>query len=209
MKKGQKNIYYLIADSYEAAENSPHLEVLRKKGIEVILLHDRVDEWLVSHLSEYDGKPFKSLAKGEFDEDVQDEKAEAKENKRIEKAQKDNEEVLKRVQEVLKDQVKEVKWSKRLADSPSCIVADENDLSMNLKRMLKDAGQEMPDVKPILELNPEHGFVAHMAKEQSEDQFKLWSQVLMDSAMLAEGAKLENPARFVKSFNQLINSLMT
>lgn len=206
MNANQEHIYYLIAETYEAAKDSPHLERLLKKGVEVLLLSDRVDEWLVSHVNEYEGKTLKSVTKGDLGAigDQDDDKAKA----RSEQAQKNHEPVLDRVKKALGDQVKDVQWSSRLADSPSCIIADEADLSMNLKRMLKDAGQAMPDVKPILELNPEHVFMSHLTNEQSEAQFDRWAQVLLDSAMLAEGGKLDNPSRFVKSFNALIEAML-
>jgi molecular chaperone HtpG len=169
---------------------------------------DRVDEWFVSHCHEFEGKSFKSIAKGELEglNETEEEKKASEEKRK--QAEKDFEPLVKRVEAALSEKVQSVKLSERLTDSPCCLVAGEHDLSMNLKRMLQDAGQALPDSKPILEINADHQFIEHMMKEQSEDVFKTWCQVLLDQAMLAEGAKIENPTRFVKSFNHLITTLM-
>jgi len=187
MKEGQKYIYYITADSYNAARHSPHLEIFRKKGIEVLLLFDRVDEWLVSSLTEFDGKPLKSIAKGELDlGDLEDEE-EKKEQKKIAKEFKD---LVKRVSKALGDRVKEVRLTHRLTDSPACLVSDLYDMGTHLERILKEAGQEVPSSKPILELNPEHPLV-----------------MLFDQAVLAEGGQLDDPATFVARLNALLLEL--
>jgi len=201
MKKDQKHIYYITSESYHAAKNSPHLEIFKKEGIEVLLLCDRVDEWLVSHLTEFDGKTLQSVTKGELDIGEKESKA-AKE--KLEKTEKDYEAVIKQIQKTLDDKVKEVRLTNRLTDSPSCIVADSNDMSLHLKRLMEQAGQAMPDDKVILELNPEHALVSHLKDEQDDDAFADWSKVLFEQALLAEGGQLDDPASFVKRMNQFL-----
>lgn len=204
MKEGQEAIYYITADSFAAAKHSPHLEIFRKKGIEVLLLHERVDEWLVSSLTEYDGKPLKSVTKGELDlGELEDEE----EKKAKEEVAKSFEDVLKKVKETLGDQVKEVRVTHRLTDSPACVVTGEHEMSANLERILKSVGQDAPDIKPILELNPEHPLVARLKEEADEKRFGDWSHILFDQAWLAEGGQLEDPAAFVGRLNQLLLEL--
>ncbi len=204
MKEGQKYIYYITADSYNAARHSPHLEIFRKKGIEVLLLFDRVDEWLVSALTEFDGKPLKSIAKGELDlGDLED----AEEKKQQKKVAKEFKDLLKRVSKALGDRVKEVRLTHRLTDSPACLVSDLYDMGTHLERILKEAGQEVGGSKPILELNPDHPLVLRLREEPSGKRFDDWVEVLFDQAVLAEGGQLDDPATFVARLNALLLEL--
>jgi molecular chaperone HtpG len=204
MKEGQDKIYYVVADSFDAAKNSPHLEVFRKKGIEVLLLSDRIDEWLVSHLTEFDGKPLQSVTRGGLDlGDLDDEQA--KETQ--EKLEKELSPVLKRLKDTLGDKVKEVRLSQRLTDSPACIVTDENDMSSQMIKLMQSVGQEVPESKPIFEINGEHPLIKHVADEQDEDQFKQWAEVLFEQALLAERGSLKDPASFVNRLSKLMLSL--
>ena len=204
MKPGQEKIYYVSADSFAAAKNSPHLEIFRKKGVEVLMLHDRVDEWLASNLPEFDGKQLQSVAKGELDlgtlEDVEEKKAREREVD----AFKD---FTAKMQTALGEQVKEVRISYRLTDSPACLVVDAQAMGMNLERMLKAAGQNVPLSKPILEVNPQHALVALLKDEADATRFNDLSQILLDQALLAEGGQLEDPAGFVKKLNSLMLAL--
>ena len=203
MKEGQAKIYYITADTFTSAKNSPLLEVFRKKGIEVLLLSDRVDEWLVAHYPEYEGKQFQSVAKGKLDFDDQDDKQKDEELKQEEQ---NLEGILKQVKEALGDKIKEVRLTHRLVDSPACVVFDEDDMGGHLARMMKAAGQAIPASKPILELNPEHRIIHRLKEEQDESRFARWSQVLLAQALLAEGEQLEDPAAFVKQLNELLLS---
>jgi len=200
MKEGQDKIYYVTADSFAAASNSPHLEIFRKKGIEVLLLTERVDEWMMSHLREFDGKSLTSVAKGGLDLDKLSDEAEKKHQEEVAEQFKP---LVERLQASLADKVKEVRVTSRLVDSPACVVVGENDLSPHLLRMLKSAGQEAPVVKPVLEINPEHALVGRIEKA-SDEEFGDWAQLLLDQAMLAEGAQIADPAAFVKRLNQLL-----
>ena len=201
MKEGQDKIYYVTGDTFNAAKNSPHLEIFRKKGVEVLLLSDRVDEWMLSFFTEFDGKHMTSVAKGGLDLGSLSDEKEKKEHEETEKNFKD---LLDRMKSVLEDKVKDVRVTFRLTDSPACLVSDENELSGNLLRMLKAAGQQAPDTKPILEINPEHPL---LLKLKSDDrQFDEWTQVLFDQALLAEGGQLNDPAAYVKRINQLLLS---
>ena len=201
MKEGQDKIYYVTGDTFNAAKNSPHLEIFRKKGVEVLLLSDRVDEWMLSFFTEFDGKQMTSVAKGGLDLGNLSDEKEKKEHEETEKNFKD---LLDRMEAALEDKVKEVRVTFRLTDSPACLVSDENELSGNLLRMLKAAGQQAPDTKPILEINPEHPL---LQKLKSDDQhFDEWAQVLFDQALLAEGGQLNDPAAYVKRINQLLLS---
>ncbi|ARP93381.1 molecular chaperone HtpG [Bordetella genomosp. 13] len=200
MKEGQDKIYYVTADSYSAASSSPHLEIFRKKGIEVLLLSDRVDEWMLSYLREFDGKSLVSVAKGGLDlADLADEE----EKKRQTEVAEDFKPLVERLQQTLADQVKEVRVTLRLVDSPACVVVGQNELSPHLLRMLKAAGQEAPDVKPVLEINPEHALVGRI-RSASDEEFADWAHLLLDQAMLAEGAQIADPAAFVKRMNALL-----
>ena len=199
MKEGQDKIYYVTGDSFNAAKNSPHLEIFRKKGVEVLLLSDRVDEWMLSFFTEFNGKQMTSVAKGGLDLGSLSDEKEKKEHEETEKNFKD---LLDHMKTVLSDQVKDVRVTFRLTDSPACLVADEKELSGNLLRMLKAAGQQAPDSKPILEINPEHPLLLRLKSD--DKQFDEWTNVLFDQAVLAEGGQLNDPASFVKRINQLL-----
>ena len=204
MPEGQEAIYYITADSFAAAKNSPHLEVFRKKGIEVLLLSDRVDEWLASSLTEFDGKKIESVTKGELDLG----KLEGEEEKEAQKkTSKEFKAVIKQITKVLDDSVKEVRLTHRLTSSPACLVKEEHDMSGNLERILKQAGQEVPSSKPILELNPEHPLLLKLKDEQDDTRFADLAHVLFDQALLSEGGQLDDPASFVKRLNELLLSM--
>ncbi len=200
MKEGQDKIYYVSAESYAAASNSPHLEIFRKKGLEVLLLSDRVDEWMLSYLREFEGKPLVSIAKGGLDLDKLADEEEKKHQAEVAESLKP---LVERLTSALGEKVKEVRVTGRLVDSPACVVVDENELSPHLLRMLQAAGQATPEVKPILEINPEHALIARL-KDAPEADFPDWALVLLDQAMLAEGASLADPAAFVKRLNRLL-----
>jgi molecular chaperone HtpG len=202
MVEGQDKIYYVIADSYRAAKNSPHLELFKNKGIDVLLLSDRVDEWLVSRLTEYKGKSLVSIARGEVDEALSMDDEEKASIKASEEAFSD---VLKQAETVLKDRVKSVRLSKRLTSSASCIVADEDEMSVNLRRMLIESGQSVPEMKPILELNVKHPLMVRLKDEMQDERFADLANVLLDQAILAEGGQLEDPSAFVKRMNDLVS----
>ncbi|MCW9004058.1 MAG: molecular chaperone HtpG, partial [Gammaproteobacteria bacterium] len=202
MKEGQQTIYFITAESFAAAKNSPHLEVFRRKGIEVLLMSDRVDEWLVEHLTEYDGKKLQSVAKGDLDlGDIEDE-ADKKAQK---KAEGDFKDVIEKVKGCLQDKAKDVRITHRLTDSPSCLVLEQHDMGLQMQQILKAAGQNAPASKPILELNPEHELIVQL-KDMDGDQLDDWSNILFDQAMLAEGGQLEDPAAFVKRMNSMLKS---
>jgi len=202
MQKGQDKIYYIAADSHAAAKNSPHLEIFKKKGIEVLLLSDRVDEWLTSNLTEFEGKKLQSVAKGELDLD----KDEASEKKLEEKA-KSSEKLVKRMKKTLGDRVEDVRVTNRLTDSPACIVLHEHDMAMHMQRILKEAGHAMPGSKPILEINPDHPIVKKLGGEKSKKKFDDWSDILFDQAILAEGGQLDDPSGFVTKLNKMLVSI--
>jgi molecular chaperone HtpG len=203
MKHGQEAIYYVTADSFNAARNSPHLEVFRKKGIEVLLMYDRVDEWLVASLTEYEGKKLVSVARGDLDlgvladEDDRKAKQDAGELK----------DLLEAIKQSLGERIKEARVTNRLTESPACLVADQNDMSANLERLLKAAGQRVPGSKPILEINPGHPLVQRLREEIGKERFADWSSILFEQALLAEGGSLEDPGSFVKRLNQLMLDL--
>ena len=199
MKPEQDKIYYITADGLKAAQSSPHLEIFRKKGIEVLLLCDRIDEWLVAHLHEYAGKPLQSVAKGDLD---LGKLADEEEKKAQEKEAGDFQDLATKMKEVLSEQVKDVRITFRLTESPACLVADLHDMGGNLERLLKSAGQKVPDSKPILEINPHHPMVQRLKYEEAK--FSDWSRILFDQALLAEGGQLEDPASFVKRLNDLL-----
>ena len=203
MPETQESIYYIAADSHSAAKNSPHLEIFRKKGIEVLLLSDRVDEWLTSNFSEYEGKSLKSVAKGELDLDKDDEESKKEKQKKAKKS----EDLIKRMKQALGEKVEEVRLSNRLTDSPACIVLNQQDMAMHMQRLLKEAGHEMPNSKPVLEINPDHPIVKRLDKEKSDDRFNDWSEILFDQAILAEGGHLDDPASFVHKLNEMLVSL--
>jgi molecular chaperone HtpG len=201
MKEGQDKIYYVTGETFAAAKNSPHLEIFRKKGIEVLLLTDRVDEWAVSFLTEFEGKPLQSVAKGGLDLGTLANEDEKKEQEKDAGEYKD---LIERIKTALGDKVKDVRVTLRLTESPVCLVADEHDMGMHLERMLKAAGQQVPGSKPILEVNPHHPLVERLKAESDDSRFGGWSLVLFDQALLAEGGQLEDPAGFVKRLNQLV-----
>jgi molecular chaperone HtpG len=201
MRPGQERIYYITAESLAAAKHSPHLEVFRKKGVEVLLLHDRIDEWVMTHLTEFEKKPLVSIAKGDLDlGKLEDEE----ERKSHEEAGASHKELVERIQQALGDRVKEVRVTHRLTDSAACLVVDQWEVSVNLGRLLKAAGQAYPEGKPILEINPGHPLVARLKAEPSADRFADWSALLFDQALLAEGGSLNDPAGFVRRLNGLL-----
>ena len=199
MKERQDKIYYVTADNLKAAKNSPHLEVFRKKGIEVLLLSDRVDEWLVTNLTEFEGKPLQSVAKGVLDLGSLEDETEKEER---EKESNAYQELTDKMKAALSEQVKDVRVTFRLTESPACLVADTYDMGGNLERLLKSAGQKVQHAKPILEINPHHPMVQRLKSEV--ENFEDWSYILFDQALLAEGGQLEDPAAFVKRLNELL-----
>ncbi|WP_339669809.1 molecular chaperone HtpG [Dasania marina] len=204
MKEGQKDIYYVAGDHFTTAKNSPHLEVFRKKGIEVLLLSDRVDEWLMGHLMEFDGKKFHDVGKGQLDlGELEDEN----DKQEQEKLAGENKDLIERVKAALADKVAEVRVTNRLTESPACLVVGEQDMGAQMRRILEQAGQAVPESKPIFELNPEHALVKKLDAEQDEDRFADLVEILFDQSHLAEGAQLEDPASFVHRLNKLILEL--
>jgi molecular chaperone HtpG len=204
MKPEQEKIYFVTAESFAAAKNSPHLEVFRKKGVEVLLMYDRVDEWVTQHLTEFEKKPLQSVAKGRLELGKLEDEAEKKAQEKEESASKP---LLERIKKSLGESVKDVRVTLRLTDSPACLVADEHDIGANFARMLKAAGQSVPTSKPILEINTQHPLVQRLNDEVDEDRFTDLAKVLFDQSMLAEGGQLEDPAGFVKRLNQLMLAL--
>ena len=204
MKEGQDKIYYITADTFAAAQHSPHLEIFRKKGIEVLLLSDRVDEWLLSSLTEFEGKKLQSVAKGDLDLGKLEDEAEKEQQKKVEDEFKS---LVEKIQTALGESVKEVRVTHRLTDSPACLVSGEHDLSGNLERILKAAGQKTPSTKPVLEINPQHAILQRLGSEADEARFADFALVLFDQALLAEGGQLEDPASFVKRLNSLLTPM--
>jgi molecular chaperone HtpG len=203
MKDGQDAIYYITADSFAAARNSPHLEIFRKLGVEVLLMFDPIDEWVTSTLTDVEGKALHSVAKGDLD--LSKLKGESATTPAT--STEDNTELVERIQAALKERASTVRTTERLTDSPACLVADEHGPSMNLERMLKAAGQNVPNVKPVLEINAAHPIVRRLKAETDDQRFADWSQILFDQATLAEGGHLEDPAAFVKRLNELMLTL--
>ncbi|QSX32422.1 molecular chaperone HtpG [Shewanella avicenniae] len=203
MKEGQKHIYYIVADSYEAAAHSPHLELLRKKGIEVLLLSDRIDEWLISHLTEYKEKQLHSVTRGDLDlGDLEDETEKAAQ----EKIATESADLVKRVKEALGDKVKEVKVTTRLTDTPACVVVGEGEMSSQMIKLMQAAGQPVPEVKPIFEVNPTHPLVERLNDLQDETAFAEWSELLLQQALLSEKGSLSDPSKFVSLMNKMLLS---
>jgi Molecular chaperone, HSP90 family len=202
MKEGQDAIYYVTAESFAAAKNSPHLEIFRSKGIEVLLLADRVDEWVVSHLEEFDGKKLQSVAKGDLDLTKLGVEAPQVETHDSESLKP----LLDAMTHALGERVKSVRISHRLTESPACLVVEEGDLSGNMSRFLKSVGQSVPTSKPILEINPDHRLILRLKLDTDSQRIAEWSELLFDQSLLAEGGQLEDPARFVKRINQLMMS---
>ena len=205
MKDGQERIFYVTADSFAAAQHSPHLEVFRKKGIEVLLLHDRVDEWVVAHLATFDGKSLQSVTKGDLElGSLADSEEDAKQK---EETEADLKPLVERIRKALGDKAREVRLTHRLVDSPACLVTEQDGMSANLERVLRAAGQAVPNVPLVLEINPAHPIVARLKDETDDDRFKDWSHILFDQAMLAEGGHLDDPAGFVTRLNALMLAL--
>jgi len=204
MKEGQNAIYYITADGFSAAKNSPHLEVFRKLGVEVLVMYDRVDEWVVSTLTEFEGKPLQSVARGDLDLGKLGDEAATQDQ---EKRQGEYKDLLEHMQRVLKDRASGVRVTHRLTDSPACLVSDEHGMSMNLERLLKASGQKVPTIKPVLEINPRHPIVDRLKDESDSSRFSDWSHILFDQATLAEGGQLDDPATFVKRLNELMLAL--
>ncbi|MBI3545691.1 MAG: molecular chaperone HtpG [Gammaproteobacteria bacterium] len=205
MKPEQDKIYYVTADTFAAARHSPHLEIFRKKGIEVLLMHDRIDEWVVMHLTEFEGKPLQSVAKGALDLGKLEDKEEKQQQ---EKAAEEFKELIEKIKKALDGQVKDVRITYRLTNSPACLVADEYGIGTNFERVLKAAGQKAPATKPILEINPEHPIVLRLKAEADAKRFDDWTRILHDQALLAEGGELEDPGSFVTRLNSLLLELM-
>jgi molecular chaperone HtpG len=199
MQDGQDVIWYVTAENRKAAENSPHLEIFRKKGIEVLLMSDRIDEWVMGYFNEFDGKKLRSIAKGDVDLGSDDDKQDDKDKKDAEK-----DPLLERLSEALKDEVTEVRSSQRLTESASCLVLSEQELAMHMRRMLEQAGQPMPDSKPILEVNLDHQLLKQVSAVESDEEFKDWASMLFEQAVLTEGGQLEDPAGFVQRVNRLM-----
>ena len=204
MKPEQDKIYYVAAENYHTAANSPHLEIFRKKGIEVILLHDRIDEWLINHLMEFDSRQFQDVARGELDLGDLEDKEDKTEQAEVEEAYR---ELVEKISELLKDSVEEVRMTRRLTDSPACLVVSEDDMGMQMRRVLASAGQEVPAGKRIFELNPDHSLVRKLNDEPDLDRFNELALVLYDQAMLAEGSQLDEPASYVSRLNKLLLEL--
>jgi len=196
MQEKQDKIYYITASSYNAAKNSPHLEIFKKKGIEVLLLSDRIDEWLAGHLAEFEGKKLQSIAKGKVSLD--EDEAEVKEQ------EKSYEQMLTQIKSILEDRIKEVQLTNRLTDSPACIVADENDMGLEMQRILQSAGQQLPPTKPVFEINPDHALIKRIHGIEDDVKFEQWIKVLFEQAVIAEGGQLDNPSDFVKKMNALL-----
>lgn len=204
MKEGQEKIYYVVAENFNTAKNSPHLEVFRKKGIEVLLLTDRVDDWLMGHLMEYKEKSFQDVSKGALDLGA----IETEEEKQSQKeTEKQFESMVGRMKNALTEQVEDVRITHRLTDSPACLVVGEHDMGAQMRRLLESAGQKVPDAKPIIEINPEHPLVVKLDQEQDEDRFNDLAKVLFDQASLAEGGHLKDPAAYVQRLNKLLLEL--
>ncbi len=201
MKEGQSKIYFIIADSYAAAKNSPHLEILRKKGIEVLLLWERIDEWLMNHLSEFDGKKLVSVTSGDLElGDLEDEES----RKQQEEATKANAGLIERLKTALGSEVADVRVSHRLTETPVCAVTDGHGMSSQMMKLMKAAGQPVPEQKYILEVNPEHALIQHIADLQDEERFKEWALLLQEQAQLTEQGGLQDPASFVARMNRLL-----
>jgi molecular chaperone HtpG len=205
MREGQKKIYYITGESHDAVAASPHLEYFRKKGIEVLLLTDRVDEWMVGHLSDFDGKVFQDVTKGELDLDELADESEKEEQKQLEESHKA---LIERLEAALKDDVKEVRVSSRLSDSPACLVVGQYDMGGHMRRLMEAAGQKVPEPEVALEVNPSHPLIERLDQEADEDRFAELAQVIHAQALLAEGSQLKQPAQYVTRLNKLLLDLM-
>jgi len=201
MKPEQEKIYYLVADNYATAANSPHLEIYKKKGIEVLLLTDRIDEWAMGYLTEYKGKSLQSITQGDLDLG----KLETEEDKKaVEEATKEKSKLLERIKKQLGDKVEDVRVSARLHESPACIISKDGGMSLQMARLLKASGQKVPETKPVFEINPEHALIKKLESELSDEQFADWVELLFDQAVLAESGHLDDPASFTRRLNKLL-----
>ena len=200
MKDDQQAIYYVVAENHATAKNSPHIEALRRQGVEVLLLSDRVDEWLMSHLGEYDGKTLRDCAKGEWEDADTDDEA----KKALEEAEKASESLIERMQGVLSDRVAGIRPTVRLTSSPACLTVAEHEMGAQMRRIMEAAGQEMPETKPTMEINVEHPLLKRLDQEADEDRFSDLAQILLDQAVLAEGSSLDDPATYVARLNKLL-----
>jgi len=205
MKDDQQSIFYVVAENHATAKNSPHIEALRKQGVEVLLLSDRVDEWLMSHLAEYDGKSLRDCAKGEWDDSADDEEA----KKALEAAEKASESLIERMQGALSDRVAGIRPTARLTSSPVCLTVAEHEMGAQMRRMMEAAGQEMPETKPTMEINVDHPLLQRLDQESDEERFADLAQILFDQAVLAEGSVLEDPATYVARLNKLLVEMST
>ena len=204
MQDGQDKLYYLVAESLKAARNSPHLEIFRKKGIEVILMHDRIDEWLTGHMQEFDGKQFQDIVRGELDLGKLDD---GEDKKQQEEAEKEFESLVTRIKEDLGDRVKEVRITHRLTESPACLAVDEQDMGAQMRKIMEASGQAVPEAKPIFEINPDHPLVAKLDQESDEERFSDLVTILFGQASLADGGQLEDPGEFSSRLNKLLLDL--
>jgi molecular chaperone HtpG len=200
MQEGQDKIYYVVAENFNTARRSPHLEVFRKRGIEVLLLSDRVDDWLMNHLQEFDGKQLQDVARGELD--LGEESEEEREAR--EAAAKEVEDLVTRMRDVLGERVSEARVTHRLTDSPACLVVGDHDMGAQMRRIMEAAGQAVPDSKPILEVNPQHPLIRALDGESDEERFADLTQIVFEQALLAEGGQLEDPAAYVERLNRLL-----
>ena len=201
MKEGQEKIYYLVAESLKAARNSPLLEIFKKKEIEVILMHDRIDEWLMGHLQEFDGKQFQDIARGELDLGKLKDEADGEQQ---DKSEKEYEPLVTRIKEILGDRVKDVRVTHRLTESPSCLAIDDHDMGAQMRKIMQASGQEIPETKPIFEINPEHPLLSKLNQESDEERFSDLVTILFGQASLAEGGQLEDPGEFSSKINKLL-----
>lgn len=201
MKEGQQKIYYITAENFTAASHSPHLEIFRKKGIEVLLLSEQIDEWVVTHLTDFEGKPLQSVTKGELD---LGDLADAEEQKQVEQVATEMKPLIERLKTALGEKVKEVRVTGRLTQSPACLVADSHGMDSSLERLLKASGQAVPTSKPIIEINPQHAIIKRMNSETHEGKFQDWALILFDQALLSEGGHLDDPAAFVQRVNEML-----
>jgi molecular chaperone HtpG len=203
MQEGQDKIYYVVAENFNTAKSSPHLEVFRKKGIEVLLLSDRVDDWLMNHLHDFDGKQFQDVARGALDLATESEEEKAEQ----EKLEKDSEALVERMGKALEEKVAEVRATARLTESPACLVVGDHDMGAQMRRIMEAAGQPVPESKPILEVNPSHPLLEMLDAEQDEDRFADLASIVFDQANLAEGGQLDDPAAYVSKLNKLLLAL--
>jgi molecular chaperone HtpG len=205
MKEGQDKIYYITAENYAAAKNSPHLEIFRRKGLEVLLLHDRVDDWLVGYLTDFEGKHLQSVAKGDLDLGTLADEAD---KRHTEEAGKELQPVIEKIKQTLGDKISDVKISARLTDSPACLVSETYGMSRTMERIMKSVGQNVPASKPIFEINPDHQLVTRLKDEEDESRFADLTHILYDQAVLSEGGQLDDTAAFVRRLNGLLQKVL-